>query len=257
MSDSTNNIVTVVAIIVAVAIAIPLVVGGIEVINNSQDIYNASVEYNNHVDTTKHPGQTAMAPAYTAVKEGYAQALLYFTLAVGVLLMGFFFPRLQNITFGGIGLTLRDIPVKMDNLARQVNALHAASTGEGGQHMETMVLKQTLPGLSNVKTAGWTKDAEAGHHKMHVAVSKSALDGYYEVKATVSSMDSRHFPLTGLVTFHLDKNFSNPDPMIAVLDGKAVLELDKVVGPFMLVAEAGGARMAIDLNAAFDSGRPH
>lgn len=47
------------------------------------------------------------------------------------------------------------------------------------------------------------------------------------VESTLPSL-----PLTGVVKFHLHDSFYNPDPVIAVQDGKAIQQLKKVYGAF-------------------------
>ena len=55
-------------------------------------------------------------------------------LALGVIILAILLPRLQNISFGtgGVNLTLKDLPQKVDALIKQTNAIQSSSAGEGG-----------------------------------------------------------------------------------------------------------------------------
>jgi hypothetical protein len=49
-------------------------------------------------------------------------------LALGVIILAILLPRLQNISFGtgGINLTLKDLPQKVDALIKQTNAIQSS-----------------------------------------------------------------------------------------------------------------------------------
>ena len=237
MSDPKNSTMSIVVLIIGLALAIALVVNGKNLIDDSQVKYKESVVYSN--------GKPPLAPAYTLVKDGYAQALLYFTLALGVLLLGLLFPRLQMIGFGGISLTLRDLPAKVDKVARQINALQSVSAGAGGVRTKEAVLEST-----KIRDENWEHTKTGRQLQLHVLVTPPASNGNYQVTATARSAGKRP-PLEDVVYFHLTGNFFNPDPIILAIDGQAVLTLDKVLGPFVLSATWDDETISIDLKDAF------
>ena len=67
---------------------------------------------------------------------------------------------------------------------------------------------------------------------------------------------NKDLPLKGLVKFHLHNTFLNPDPIIAVQDGKAVLKLSKVYGAFTVGAEADDGQTLLELDLADDESLP-
>ena len=78
---------------------------------------------------------------------------------------------------------------------------------------------------------------------------------FYKVTLTVESTN-REIPLKGLVKFHLHNTFLNPDPVIAVQDGKAVLKLTKVYGAFTVGAEADDSDTKLELDLSEDESFP-
>lgn len=59
-----------------------------------------------------------------------------------------------------------------------------------------------------------------------------------------------------MVKFHLHHTFSNPDPVISVQDGEAVLKLTKVYGAFTVGAEADDGNTFLELDLAELSDAP-
>ena len=70
---------------------------------------------------------------------------------------------------------------------------------------------------------------------------------YYQLRIVVHSTDPIREPLKGSVQFHLDPSFPNPNPIIEVKNGEAILNLLSY-GSFTLGAETeDGAKLKIDL----------
>jgi hypothetical protein len=235
MSDSKPFNLSTAVLWIGLILGVALVIAGILLINTSGEVYATSLK---------------STPAFGTIKEGYAGALLYFTLALGVLLLGLLFPRLQNISFGGISLTLRDLPAKMDNIARQVNALQSGSAGPGGSRMAALASKEIPPDQAKTRTKNW-EDVRTGEQgQLHIIAGPLSANGSCRVTATVQASGKRP-PLEGLVQFHLAEDFANPNPVILAIDGKAELQLERVLGPFILSAEVRGEKLSIDLQGAY------
>lgn len=96
--------------------------------------------------------------------------------------------------------------------------------------------------------AKWQAGPEANSRKLSAIVSETDINGMYKVILTVESTNAIS-PLTGEVKFHLPGIYLNPNPVIAVKAGKAVLELKCVLGSFTVGAEAdeGNTRLELDL----------
>lgn len=201
---------------------------------------------------------TLTAPSYSVVKDGYNQALSYFMLALGLLLFVFLLPRLQNLSIGpaGINLTLKDLQQTVDTLINQANTIQSSSVGEGGKKAgeePKMRVSKTTDRQTDYpddpQKGKWGGKTEHNFRKMSATVVESFLPGFYVVDIVVESVNTA-FPLKGLVKFHLHNTFLNPDPVIAVKNGKAVLKLTKVWGAFTVGAEAdeGATRLELDLS---------
>jgi len=243
-------------ICVAIVVIAALIAASGLTIRNGYEMYNKSINYTDSFNAFKGDphGRAQPLPAYTAIRDGYAQALMYVTLALGVLLLAALYPRLQTISFGGISLMLKDLPAKVDNLSRQVNALHELSAGQGGDTPVSTAPEKTeelLPGLK-LADKPWEREITANGRQLIVVLSQEKGSPCFQLKATVTSTDEKKAPLKGLVTFHLANNFNNPAPVIAVINGKADLFLRKVAGPFNLKAEIeGGILLELNLEEAF------
>jgi hypothetical protein len=252
MSGNKTSNSSIATIVAGLALASTLIVAGILLIDNSQRVYNKSVEYTDTVNKNEAllKYRSTLLPAYSAVKDGYAQALMYFSLAIGILLLALLFPRLQNISFGGISLTLRDLPAKMDNIARQVNALQSGSAGPGGSPTMAIASKKIPADRATARSENWEAVKTGEQVQLHVIVSPPSPNGNCRVTATVQAAGN-HPRLEGLVRFNLAEDFANSNPVILSIDGKAELHLDKVFGPFVLSAETGGEKLSVDLKDAY------
>lgn len=266
--NANNKIFTVIFAIVIAG----LIFTGVKLISQSNDIYNQSYEQSNLatqklIDTSFKKTITVPVPNYASVKDGYTQALLYFTLAVGTLLIALLLPRLQTFNIsptGGLSVTLKDVQQKVENLITQANSIQADSAGPGGkkktEELQAEVkekINESKKGLhftgvdnnDDPQKGRWGGLSERNKRKINAVVNESNIKDYYKITLTVNSTDS-NFPLTGLVKFHLHNTFINPDPVITVQEGKAVLNLSKVYGAFTVGAEADEGKTLLELDLA-------
>jgi hypothetical protein len=247
-------------------VMIGLITAGILVIWHSHEIYEDSME----MARSQLSGNSAtlVALSYMLVKEGYAQALFYFTIALGLLILMLLLPRIQNVSIsptGGFTLLLTQLKEEVGGLKQQANSLQATSVGEGGmltgQEAEGPVASgvepRSTPGLrfsDDPQKGKWGRHPEHNGRRLSALVRPSADPSYYRVELVVESTDPAR-PLVGLVRFHLHHTFRNPNPVIAVEKGKAVLRLYKVWGAFTAGAETdeGATRLEIDLATLEDA----
>lgn len=208
-------------------------------------------------------------PCFSCIKEGYAQALLFFTLALGNLFLMLFLPRIQTISFGGVNITLKDIKEDMEKLKEQNNLIQEKSIKIGGirkrkldknleKYTENIrVLVERGEKINEDDVAGitddpqkdmWGKLPERNNRKLDAVVTRTSLPDIFDLVLTVSSTDDKK-PLKGFVTFHLHNTFSNPNPLMAVENGKAVLRL-KAYGAFTVGAEADDGKTRLELDLA-------
>lgn len=82
---------------------------------------------------------------------------------------------------------------------------------------------------NDLQKGKWGGLAIRNNRKLSAEVVPSSLLFFYKVTLIVENTDDK-YPLKGLVKFHLHDSFLNPDPVIAVQGGKAVLKLTKVYG---------------------------
>lgn len=229
-----------------------LIFFGIRLIIITSGVYEQSLKL-----ATEH--KTPQYLCTTCIKDGYAQALLFFTLALGILFLIFLLPRLQTISFGGINISLKELQQDIQNLKVQSNQIQETITDSGGgksisviqlQNMKNEVLENKIQTSDNDPHKGkWGGLSESNGRKISAAVSKSPVPGLYRVSITVVSVKPDK-PLKGFVQFHLHPTFRNPDPVIAVSKGKAVLNLKFVYGAFTVGAEADNGDTALELDLA-------
>ena len=242
-----------------------LVFIGVWLIIQSHNIYNQSYEITQKIlDTSyKKQGVTLQAPNYASIKDGYGQALSFFTLALAALFIVLLLPRLQTFSIsptGGISVTLKDLQEQVTQLKIQNNELQAKTADEGGGKTfdETKAHEVKIMMTENKKASNkiasdpqknqWGGKSESNDRRLSAVVRKSLLPSFYEVDLTVTGTKEKS--LTGLVTFHLHDTFKNPDPTIAVINGEATLSLKRVYGAFTVGAEADNAVTRLELDLA-------
>jgi len=137
---------------------------------------------------------------------------------------------------------------------QQTNTLQATSTGPGGVKppAKTDEIKAAVSKGSGLKTDDpqknkWGGKAERNDRKMTAVVKETKIAGFFQVSILIESTDTAK-PLTGVVNFHLHPTFLNPNPIIAVRDGKAVLELRKVYGAFTVGADMDNGKTCLELD---------
>jgi hypothetical protein len=267
----------VVYIFMAIVI-VGLMICGFAIIYQSNQAYNQSYKQSDQVtqkilDSAFKKTIAAPVPSYASIKDGYSQALLYFTLAIATLLIALLLPRLQTFNIsptGGISVTLREVQDKVDNLIAQTNNIQGDTAGAGGKKTSGKQLhtladtqhkdKEKPPHDTGVvpndpQKGKWGRSPLKNCRLMSATVDESNVPGYYKVQITVESTKASE-PLTGLVKFHLHDTFLNANPVIAVQDGKAVLNLSKVYGAFTVGAEADGGKTRLELDLAEDKNFP-
>jgi len=240
-----------------------LILGGLMLIICSETQYEKSIVYTERLlNDSSQKNKAFVSPSYSLTKDGYSAALLYFTLAIGVILLTILLPRLQSINIGasGVSLNLKDLPEKLDDIIKQNNALQSDSVGEGGYKKKSIGIapENIRKNFSNLSDAQYEDDPQKGKwgglsetndRKLTAEVFPSNIPGLYRVFLTVKSTKTAS-PLKGVVKFHLHNTFRNPDPIIAAVDNKAVLKLNRVYGAFTVGAEAdnGATKLELDLS---------
>ena len=256
---------------------------GIGVIIQSNNAYEKSVIlYGNYFDSvTMKRSATAQTqpaqPCFSCIRDGYSQSILFFSLALGALLLILFLPRIQTISFGGIILSLKDIKDQVDVIKQQNNISQSSSVDVGGgktlsadkaTELKKSITKKIFD--NSVKYSSdkdpqknqWGGKTENADRKISAVVTKSKYPDLFNVVITVESKDPVKSPLKGMVTFHLHNTFRNSKPIIAVQDGKAILNLQKVWGAFTVGAEIDEGdekpiqRLEFDLDADLPDGDP-
>jgi hypothetical protein len=251
MNEETPKSFSLLNWLVSIAVIL-LITTGIYLIKESYNLYKESVEFSDKAmspSSGKNP--LIVAPGFSIIKEGYGQALMFFTLGLGGLLLLLLLPRLQNLSIGpaGITLALKEVKQNIEAVIKQNNSLQANSTGEGGstKNLAAVAPKEELEGFDPQK-GKWGGLSEANSRLMTAKVTPSTISGFYQVKITVVSTNEEK-PLKGDVRFYLHPTFSNSSPVITVVDGKATLLLSKVYGAFTLGAELdkGDTKLELDL----------
>jgi hypothetical protein len=262
MTTPRNNKNAGLYIIVGV-VFVSLITIGIMLMIQSHKIYDQSYQQSGKLaervfDTTFKKQITLITPNYTSIKDGYGQALPFFTLAIGVLLFLMLLPRLQNLSIGpgGINLTLKDLQQNVETLIKHANSMQAESVGEGGRKVvsgDIELIKKESKGSddkfpNDPQKGKWGGEAEKNYRKLSAVVTDSNHPGFYIVKIKVESTNKK-FPLTGIVKFHLHDTFINPNPVTVAENGIAVLNLTKVYGAFTAGVETddGDTKLELDL----------
>ena len=246
-----------------------LVFLGIKLIIQTDNIYDQSFQQSNQItqklfDTSFKKSITIPAPSYNSIKEGYSQALSFFTLALGALFLLLLLPRLQNLSISpaGINVTLKEIQSDVEHLKTQNNILQENMVDTGGgrqitddalQGINLKVVENKIEKLKKATNSDdpqkgvWGEQPEANGRRLSAIVTSSPVPTLYRVRLKVESIDS-NFPLKGFVTFHLHPTFKNDNPTIAVRNGIAELKLNWVYGAFTVGAEADDGKTKLELD---------
>jgi hypothetical protein len=252
-----------------VGLCIVLLIGaGVAVILQSQRSYEASLAHYEAIKTRLlDPKFTKPVmlpvPGYSLARDGYSGALPYFMLALGLGLVAFLFPRLQNLSIGPGGLTfaLREVQQNLTTIIEQNNTTQGVSAGTGGKGGEATRpqarFKLAAPAApeDDPQKGQWGGQAENNLRRLSATVTESPIPGFYEVTLKVVSLN-KDLPLKGLVKFHLHPTFQNPSPVIAAQNGEAVLQLPYVYGAFTVGAEADEGKTKLEYDLAEDKSFP-
>jgi len=250
---------------------------GVILIVQSYYTYNHSLQQEHLItqkmlDTSFRKTTQALIPipaaSYSTIKDGYSQALSFFTLALGALLALLLLPRLQTFSINptGISFTLKDLQEQVTQLKIQNNELQAKTVDAGGGKTfdeakvhEVKVMMNEIKKDSNKVTDDPQKNQWGGKpaingRRLSAVIRNSLFPSFYEVDLAVTGTTEN--PLTGLVTFHLHDTFKNQDPVISVINGEATLRLKKVYGAFTVGAEADNGVTRLELDLAELQGAP-
>ncbi len=261
-------------IIGALILAGLLIFGGINLITESDRIYNDSSRFLEKIlkeDSTLKAKITEIPqPQYSIVKEGYTQAVAYFLIAIGVLVLGVLLPRLQALNISptaGISITLKDLQQQLDVLKVQNNDLTQKTVNTSAQpsglligkykkiidnlhfeHKEQPETKQMREINGDPQKNRWGENPEMNGRVLSADILPGSKQGFYNVNLRVKSIESS-LPLSGFVRFHLHNTFPNPDPAIYVINGEANLTLYNVCGGFTVgaVSDNGLTKLELDL----------
>ena len=262
--DQNPNKVNVLLYIFITIAFVGLVVLGIMVLTSSYSMYEQSKTRTAEI-FNKAPTYQG-TPNYTVIQGGYSQALFYFTLALGVLILGLLLPRIQNVSIsptGGITLTLRDIQQNITNIVKQQNSAQASSVGEGSiKPLRAMMQaeredanedKQKVKEVFiDTQKGKWGGKNDVDGRFIQAVIQNSEFERFYKVILTVKTTNGE--PLRGVVKFHLHESFINPNPVITPLDGEATLTLRKVDCAFTVGAETDdGTELELDLATVKDA----
>lgn len=258
---STKNINT-----ILIVVCIVLIVFGIAVIVQSNIIYNDSLALTNKV-ITNYKASLGQSPNYSGVREGYAQAITYFTLAIGCIIVILLLPRISTLSIGptGVNVALQALQQNINSLTAQNNGMASSSAGTGGipsgpaavalsdklaTKAGSFQITNLLPANADPQKGQWGGKSENNFRRLSATVVASSVPGLFKVTVKVESTDTSLLPLTGVVKFHLHPSFDNPNPMITVQGGIALLELKKVLGHFTLGAETDAGKNLLELDLA-------
>jgi hypothetical protein len=238
-----------------------LVCVGIRLIIRTESDYQVAYDFTTAMLKDKNAKSfNGQLPSYAGVKDGYSQALNFFMLAFGCTVVIMVLPRLQTFSIGttGVNVTLQSLQQTVNSLVQQNNNAQTRSTGVGGiksaqtlQELKGQPLASIslLSGNDDPQKGRWGGNAIAGDRKISADIKESSFKGLFEVTLTVESTNDLN-PLTGIVLFHLHPTFDNPDPAIAVTNGKAVLRLKQVYGAFTVGAELDNRKTQLELDLA-------
>nr|WP_294943037.1 pYEATS domain-containing protein [uncultured Mucilaginibacter sp.] len=230
---------------------------GLQVIDLSKQSYLKSVEVSRLSKTV---------PACNdCIKYGYTQAVTYFILALGGIVLAILLPNLQSVSFGGVSITLKELKKDLNDLKTQSNDLQEKITNaKPDENTGNPAIKSLLDAEkekaapSDVKDdpqkGKWGGFAEANGRKLSAMVKEGNVSGFFTVKLMVTA--TNNVPLTGLVKFHLHDTFRNPDPVISASNNTAELQLNWVYGAFTVGVEADGGQTILELDLAELSDAP-
>ena len=247
------------------AIALSLIVAGIRLISESETMYQQSYTLTEKVLTaTANKSNVGQLPNYSGIKDGYSQALSFFMLAMGAVIVMLLLPRLQTFSIsptGGINVSLQNLQQNVSNLMQQTNSLQGTSTGIGGIKAANITSGQknlliediqstSAPSDPNDPQKGkWGGNSTNNERRISAEVKTTTNPSLFHVSIIVESTNVDN-PLNGIVNFHLHPTFSNPHPVISVRNGKAVLDLRKVYGAFTVGADLDNGKTFLELNLA-------
>jgi hypothetical protein len=233
---------------------------GVYLIYSSHQVYQQSVDITlGALKNTRGLSNAGQVPSYTSIKDGYGQALFYFILALGCIVLVLLLPRIQTFSIGpgGVNVTLQALQQTVNALATQGNGQAASSAGAGGIPAPgAAMVKAVLPAVSADPQKGkWGGKAINNGRMLSAQVTPAAIKGYFKVYIRVESIDPAE-PLNGVVQFHLHPSFDNPNPVITVQQGVALLNLKKAVGHFTLGAECDNSATKLELDLTSLPGLP-
>jgi hypothetical protein len=199
------------------------------------------------------------------------ETLNFFITAAVIILAGELLPLLKNATSVKL-FNFIELQRQIDQTAKTANdaqELAASATGaithgvgkKGKAKGEDRVSRldappgeaRALPPITNPadpQEGRWGGQPVSNGRRLSAVVKPLPGDeDFFRLRIEVASTDETNNPLTGKVYFHLHDTFDEPDPVVKVRDGRAVLNL-VAYGAFTVGAEADDRKTRLELNLA-------
>jgi hypothetical protein len=176
----------------------------------------------------------------------------YFILLFGVFIILLVLPRLKNFDISKDG-----IKAELFEVAKAINETQSQTTQQTDNTHPEVKNKLRISGLEKITAAvqteneddpqkgKWSGSAENNGRVLSASIKRITGSDWADIVLKVESTDKTK-PLTGVVYFHLHPTFSNPNPVIIVLEGKAELRF-KAWGAFTVGAECDNKATKLEL----------
>lgn len=139
--------------------------------------------------------------------------------------------------------------IPRSNVDKILNDPKLSKDYDKAANKEVPVTKTEVKHADDPQKDMWGGKSEIGSRRMTATVTRALVPGFYVVNIIVESTD-KNDPLAGKVKFHLHDTFLNPDPVINVEKGMAVLKLSAVWGAFTVGAEVDNGKTQLELDLA-------
>ncbi|WP_462254452.1 pYEATS domain-containing protein [Ferruginibacter sp.] len=223
------------------------------------------VVINNTTVTTKNTGNNQTAtPVKDDTKEKLDTVFKYFVLLLSLFVMLALLPRLKsfNVSKDGVQAEFNEYKEALNEAQNKSNQTQAIVTGGKNETLESrsnFTIKNLTENKNEVdpQKDKWGGEAERNYRKLTATISKIDKSEWVDIILRVESTDPVNHPLKGIVSFHLHPTFVNPNPVIFVINGVALLNI-KAWGAFTVGAEADGGitKLELDLEHHPDAREP-
>jgi hypothetical protein len=182
----------------------------------------------------------------------------YFILLFGVFILLTLLPRIKSfdISKDGVKADMYELAKAMNDSQNQQT--QAATIPTGGKklaeesikafQLEKIRLSETNNKNDPQKNLWGGSDVNK-NRKITANISRITGSEWADILLRVESLDSVKYPLQGIVIFHLHPSFTNPNPVIIVINGIAELKL-KAWGAFTVGAECDDKSTTLELDLA-------